>query len=219
MRVIPLLLAFLCTPVLAGTISLEWDEVTGCINDQGAPVTCDGPLAGYEIYYGDGGSGQYTLRQRVAVAVTQSVVYVEDCKPWYLAVKTLRHASAEEIENGEDEGGFIYSVDYSNEIEGASAPSIAGAWPRSIKTNKLADVTLRGHSFIGPVTVEIPGAVVSNVQVVDCQALTFTVDPRGAPVGEAIVTVTRADGILGAANVIEFYRGSAPPAPPTLRRQ
>jgi hypothetical protein len=190
-------LALLALPVAAGTIAVQWDPATH-------PT-----LTGYRVYSGTS-SGVYAYTQ--VSTNTQAVVPVPDCVEFWIAVKAEATTT-----DPEDDDGVMESVNFSNEIFGWAAPQIASR--HVIKTNKVVPFELRGLNFRPGAELEVTGAMVTDVVVVDCQTITATLDPRNAPAGDAMVTVMNPDSTFGASNAVTFYQGPTPPPDVTNLRK
>jgi hypothetical protein len=191
MRRLLVLLLLAGLPAMAGTIGVQWDPVT------------HPDLTGYKVYSG-GAAGDYS--QTLTTVNTQANVPVNDCSAYFVAVKAVAATT-----DPEDDDGIMESNDFSNEISGWGAPQVSTGVPRAIKTNKVVPFAVHGLNFQSGATVVVAGATVTDVQVVDCRVISATIDPRGSPAGEAMVTVENPDGTFGAANAVLFYQGPAPP--------
>jgi hypothetical protein len=126
-------------PVLAGTISLAWNPVSGT------------NIAGYRVYYGSS-SRTYTRSLDVGKVTSATVTGLADCSTWYLAVKAYNTAGIE-------------SAAYSNEATGWARPVVASVAPLSVKQGSRVTLTLAGNDFASGATVQFgnPSITVNSV--------------------------------------------------------
>jgi hypothetical protein len=174
---------------LAGTMSLAWDPV-------GSP-----DLAGYRVYYGTT-PGSYTSTDDVGDSTTATLVGLEACARYYVAVKAY------------DTGGAESSV-FSNEISGLPRPVVSLVTPASVERGTSTTLTVSGESFADGAGVEFSGTGVSvtAVRLVSCTELSVDVQVAlSAAEGARDVTVVNSDGSYGTASGAVTVTANAAPS-------
>jgi hypothetical protein len=175
------------SPVLAGSVTLNWDPVP------------DPDRAGYRIYYGTT-SGTYPTNVDAGNVTSYTINNLTDCTIYFFAVKAY------------DTAGNL-STAFSNELSGMAKPTVASASPTSASQNSAnLNLTLTGTNFRTGATVTFSGTgiTVNSVSVGSCTSLTANVTialtaatgarditvrntDQSAGLGTALFTVTLAD--------------------------
>jgi hypothetical protein len=179
---VTLLLVLYPRAVSAGTIKLAWDPVG------------DTDLAGYRVYYGTT-SGLYSQAVEVGKQTTATLTNLQDCRVYYLALKSVDA-------NGNESLGF------SNEISGFPAPQPSTVSPASAKqaTGNL-NITIGGTNFDTQAQPDFgPDVTVNSYSTVSCSQMlaSISIDPaarvNSAPALPRVLTVRNQGGPLGQAS-------------------
>lgn len=179
-------LGALVAPVLAGSISLEWDPVANA--------------EGYRIYYAfEPGGYSDTDYFNVGNVTSTTLDNLQDCIEYYLAVKAYNSAGESET--------------FSNEISGWARPEVHTSDLTVTMQGEQVTLELDGTNFMPGADLEIdnPGLYVDSVSVQGCNLLlaSLTLDPmsggvRPAQIGQYAVKVVNPDDVFGdSSNVID----------------
>jgi purple acid phosphatase-like protein/fibronectin type III domain protein len=163
------------SPVLAGSVTLNWDPVP------------DPDRAGYRIYYGTV-SGTYPNNVDAGNVTSYTINSLTDCTIYYFAVKAY------------DTAGNL-STAYSNELNGMAKPTVTAVNPTSATQNSSnLSLTLTGTNFRAGATVTFSGTgiTVNSVSVGSCSSLTANVNIAStAATGTRDITVRNTDQSAG----------------------
>lgn len=174
------LVILVASPVVAGTISLEWNPADGA--------------TGYRVYYGTS-PGNYTQSVTVGNTTSTTLTGLANCTNWYVAVKAY---------NGAGE-----SPEFSNEISGWPCPIVNTPSPSAGIQGSQFTLNIHGSNFQSGAIVEIdnPNVRLDSPTVLSCDQIQVaaTIEPtaqgvRAAEVGDFSMTVVNPDDVYGTGN-------------------
>ncbi len=179
MRSLPFILALFVVVMalgtsLAGTISIAWDPVT------------DPDLAGYKVYYGTA-PGVYTHNEDVGNRTSTTLVGLDACTHYYIAIKAYDSSGAE-------------SASYSNQIDGLPRPVVTASSPSGGEQGASTTLSVTGESFVDGARVEFSGTgiTVQSTTWVACGELSVAIQISGsAATGARNITVINPDRTFG----------------------
>jgi hypothetical protein len=179
----------IASPLLAGSIRLEWDRVPGA--------------TGYRVYYGIT-SGEYTDSVDVGLRTRATLQGLSNCRTWYVALKPYNSV-------GE-------SAEYSNEVSGWPSPEVHYLSPSASEQGSQIAVEVVGANFQGGASASvsdysapadingIPLIRLESAEVLSCTRMQafLTVEPtvrglRAAPVNRHStgIVVSASDSVRG----------------------
>lgn len=172
------LIAAAAAPTMAGSIVVSWDSTQGA--------------SGYHVYYGTA-SRSYGLTVVTTSTTTATISGLEDCTPYFVAVKAFNAAGIE-------------SLEFSNELSGWARPAMTAATPSSAMQGDRIVMDITGGNFQSGAVVDLgnPHVILTAVTVVSCShiQLVATIEPtagnaRAAHIGPLDLTVSNPDSVFG----------------------
>lgn len=164
----------------AGDIPIQWDPVESA------------NTAGYRIYVGQSSGAYGNTPINVPASSTNFVVTgLADCTDHFIAVKAVDTSGNQ-------------SAQFSNEVSGYPSIQMNRVLWNAVEQDVVAGTTytakIEGANFQGPLTITLdaPGAVVSNTVFASCNVATFDVQlPTTTPGGTYTLTMRRPDSAVG----------------------